>query len=395
MAGKIPGGRNQDLELGGSMVITFVIDMYDVKKNGTTMTAQRFAHYLQQLGHEIRVVSTGDPGPGKYPVPQWKIPIVQHFSSKQSFIIAKPDDEQIRRAIEGSDLVHLFLPFPLEVRAYHIAREMGIPCSAAFHLQPENITYNIHMGRWRGLSDFVYYLFREYFYKNFEHIHCPSYFMAEQLKAHGYKAKLHVISNGIIPEFCPGQATRQDELIHILMVGRLSPEKRQDLLIKAAGMSRHAEKIQLHFAGSGPWKQMLAQRGKKLKHPPVFDFYSKPELIELIRSCDLYVHASDAESEAIACLEAIACGLVPVISDSKLSATGQFALDERSLFHAGDAASLAEQIDYWIDHPEEKARMSSEYAKSTEKYRIEHCVREAETMFEEAVRDARGTGRPA
>lgn len=373
------------------MVITFVIDMYDVKKNGTTMTAQRFAEYLRKMGHEIRIVSTGSPGDWKYPVPQWKIPIVQHFSSKQSFIIAKPDDEQLRKAMTGADLVHLFLPFPLEVRAHRIAREMGIPCSAAFHLQPENITFNIHI-RWKGASDLVYRLFHRYFYRYFRHIHCPSQFMADQLKEHGYQAKLHVISNGIIPEFCPGPSEKQDDLIHILMIGRLSPEKRQDLLIEAVRRSRYAGKIQLHFAGTGPWRRMLEHRGRKLPHPPVFGFYDKPDLIRLIRSCDLYVHASDAESEAIACLEAVACGLVPVISDSKRSATSQFALDERSLFRAGDASSLAEKIDYWIGHPEEKQEMALQYAHSAEQYRIESCVRKAEEMFEEAIRDDRQAG---
>ena len=43
----------------------------------------------------------------------------------------------------------------------------------------------------------------------------------------------------------------------------------------------------------------------------------------------------DAEIEAIACIEAFSCGLVPVIAGSEQSATPQFALDERSLFNAG------------------------------------------------------------
>ena len=70
-----------------------------------------------------------------------------------------------------------------------------------------------------------------------------------------------------------------------------------------------------------------------------------------MNSCDLYIHASDAEIEGISCMEALACGLVPVISDSERSATNQYALDERSLFKAGDAGSLAEKIDYWVFQP--------------------------------------------
>lgn len=54
-------------------------------------------------------------------------------------------------------------------------------------------------------------------------------------------------------------------------------------------------------------------------------------------------------------MEALACGLVPVIANSPLSATPQFALDDRSLFQAGNAGDLADKIDYWIEHPEERA----------------------------------------
>ena len=49
-----------------------------------------------------------------------------------------------------------------------------------------------------------------------------------------------------------------------------------------------------------------------------------------------YTHLDVYKRQAMSCMEAFACGLVPVIADSPRSATPQFALDERSLFPAGD-----------------------------------------------------------
>ena len=132
---------------------------------------------------------------------------------------------------------------------------------------------------------------------------------------------------------------------------------------------------------------MLARLGNKLKNPPIFGYYTKQELMDKLAQCDLYVHASDMESEAISCIEAFATGLVPVISDSELSATGQFALDERSLFRAGDPKDLARAIDYWLDHPEEKAKMEKVYAESAKNYDIEHSVTLFEEMLQEALDD--------
>lgn len=189
-----------------------------------------------------------------------------------------------------------------------IAKEMNIPCSAAFHLQPENVTYIIHMSQSKKLADGIYKLFRNTFYKNFKHIHCPSQFIADQLVKNGYQAKMHVISNGVDDDFVPPSKwpENKDGLFHILMVGRLSPEKRQKVLIDAVALSRHENKIQLHLAGKGPCKGSLVRRGQKLSNPPEFGFYSKEDLIELIYRNDLYVHASVIEIEAISCMEAFA-----------------------------------------------------------------------------------------
>ena len=106
--------------------------------------------------------------------------------------------------------------------------------------------------------------------------------------------------------------------------------------------------------------------------------------------CDLYVHAADVEIEAMSCMEAFASGLVPVIANSPTSATPQFALDERSLFEVGNSKELAEKIDWWLEHPQEREQMEFRYAELGKKYALEDCVRQAEAMFEQAVRENHG-----
>ncbi len=110
---------------------------------------------------------------------------------------------------------------------------------------------------------------------------------------------------------------------------------------------------------------------------------------------DLYVHASDMEAEAMSCMEAFATGLVPVIANSPLSATPQFALCDRSLFRAGDPTSLAEQVDWWLEHPDERDRMGQEYARLAERYRVGTCVSRFERMLRQAIDDARAGRTPA
>ena len=203
----------------------------------------------------------------------------------------------------------------------------------------------------KQVNNFIYKYYRDVFYNYFRHIHCPSEFIANELEKHGYSAKLHVISNGVDKAFRVNKQKKPLEYGNkfiITMVGRFSEEKRQDLLIEAVKQSKYKNKIQLIFCGKGPKRKELEEKARELPNKTIFGFYTKEKLIEILDYSDLYVHTSDVEIEAISCLEAIATGLVPIISDSEKSATKQFTLDRRSLFEHGNSVDLANKIDYWI-----------------------------------------------
>lgn len=374
------------------MVIVLVIDSMSCTNNGTSISSKRFAEALRQHGHTVRVVTLGelsasgpDPETGleMFYVPELIVPIVSALAHKQKDVWARPVRQTLEQAFAGADVVHVFNPWPLEKKAARVARRMGIPVLGAFHCQPENITYNIGLSRFPLAAHLVYDLLDLFYYRKFNHIHCPSRFIADQLRRHGYRQRLHIISNGVHPDF--GPAAPKEPLLNkpfrILMVGRLSPEKRQDVLIRAVELSSHRADIQLIFAGKGPCEQKLRQMGQTLSHPPVFCFLSMGELIRLMQSCDLYVHSSDVEIEGIACLEAFTCGLVPVISDSRMSATAQFALAPENLFKSGSPTALAERMDYWLENPARLQQASQEYMRFSRKYTLEHSITSIESVY--------------
>ena len=171
------------------------------------------------------------------------------------------------------------------------------------------------------------------------------------------------------------------------MIGRYSNEKRQDVLIEAVLKSKYADKIQLVLAGKGPNEAKYKKLGNVLANKLVMKFYSKDELISLLKSTDLYVHSADAEIEAISCIEAFACGTVPIIANSKNSATKQFALVKESLFEAGNSTDLANKIDFWIENEAYRKEMELKYSKSAEKYRLQNSIKKMEEMFEDAIRE--------
>ena len=379
-------------KVSSTMVITLIVDSYAQASNGTTMTTRRFAEVLMQHGHTVKIAaSTVDniEPDHAFELGVRKIPILYQVSKTQGFIFAKRNRKVLKKAIEGSDVVHFLLPFACQRSGKKLCDELGIPSTAAFHIQPENITSTLHMNNLQSVNNMIYRRFKK-FYNKFNHIHCPSSMIANQLIEHGYTANLHVISNGVSHAFVKKEVKKPESLRDkyiILMVGRYSIEKRQDLIIDAVLESKYESKIQIILAGKGPWEGHLKKLGESLTNPPIFGFYNEEELIDVINYSDLYVHASDAEIEAISCMEAFTCGLVPIISDSKISATNQFALDEHNLFEHGNHHSLKEKIEYYIEHPEEKMKRSLEYIEYAKQYSIDNCVKQLEEVFLLAIKE--------
>lgn len=65
---------------------------------------------------------------------------------------------------------------------------------------------------------------------------------------------------------CPKSQEFEGKIL-IMMVGRLSVEKRQDVIINAVKHSKYADKIQLIFAGKGPKYEDYVELGQSLKNP--------------------------------------------------------------------------------------------------------------------------------
>ena len=371
------------------MRIAIIADVLGEENNGTTITVTRLITNLKKRGHEVLVVSPDKTNEeGYYAVGKRDFKIFNEYFEKNGISLAKPNEQVLRACIEKSDVVHILMPFSLGKAAIKLCGAMNKPVTTAFHVQPENVTSHFGMLRNCHVNNYLYSYFLNGFYRYCSYIHCPTQFIAEQLRAHGYTQDLRVISNGVDPIFTPAPAQKPKDYADkfcILTTGRLVKEKCQSDLIRAAAKSKYADRIQLFIAGEGPLEPKLRRLGAKLKNPPVIGFHPKEELAKIINFCDLYAHPSYAEIESIACVEAITCGLVPVISDSKMSAARFFALNEHNLCRANDPKALAQAIDFMIEHPEFRAKQREEYIRYAERFQIGKCIDKMEEMFEDAV----------
>lgn len=373
------------------LTIAMVVDTSGNRGNGTSNSALQWAEELKRQGHTVRLVGVGAP---EYPARVNHVPLVSCVAKKQQMQFAEPSDTLFRTAFQGVDVVHIYTPFRFGQHACKVAKQMGIAVTAGYHVQPENITYSAGPLKYiPGIDSFIYWLFNLWLYRKIDHVHVPTELGASLLRSHGYKAKLHVISNGYEARFTP--KTQHDAgksapiPFHIVSSGRLTNEKNHVALIQAIARCRHAQDIELTIAGTGPLKKKLQRLASRLlSRPASIGFHKNAEMPALLRSGDLLVHPSIADLESVSVIEGMAAGLVPVIASSPLSAAGQFALRDESLFPVDDVEALARRIDWWIDHPDELSKWGKIYAEHTkEYYSVEASVHKFIAMEREAISD--------
>lgn len=380
------------------MKVLIVCNNAFTRGNGVHTVLQALMSNLHEAGVDARLMATENEDPHgtqpDYPLKHFRFPVFENLIYSNGFRFARIDHDMIEEAVRWADLIHVQEAFPLESDVVATAADYGKPCVATYHLFPQNVVAGaVHGGISNPINDIIEWYWRTYVFDKCSIIHCPTETVRRHLAENGYKAQMEVFSNGIsIPSVHINAAVPANvDPIKILCVGRLAYEKSQETLLQVMRHSAYGDRIQLHFAGKGPMEGTLRRKAEELveegvlKYPPMFGFYDRDELKELIRTSYLYIHCAWVEVEGLSCLEAIREGLVPLIAEGSLTATAQFALDTRSVFPAHDAGTLAERIDWWISHPQERAAMGQEYADSARKYDIHDSTAAMIRMYRRAL----------
>ena len=381
------------------MIITVACDVLGEENNGTTIAAMNLINFLRGAGHTVRVLCGDKKREGQkdyYVVPNINLgKLLNNYVNKIGVTLAKPERDIIEKALDGADVVHIMTPFLLGRATLSVALEKGIPVTAGFHAQAENFTTYFKLQWCQPLNHFFYVYNWKHFFSRVDAIHFPTTFIKNVFEENIHEStKGYVISNGV-NDYVKRRPSKkppewQDKIV-ILTTGRYSREKSQDTLIKAIEYSKYKNSIQLVLGEQGIKENYYKKLGEKLPVPPVFKFYSRTEIIDVLNMCDIYVHPAEMELEGISCIEAIACGKLTICSSSKKSATSGFVVDERCVFKNRDPKDLARVIDYWIDNPDEKRKCEQKYLKSSIAYNQEACMEKMEQMIEDVVDEKRNT----
>lgn len=388
----------KEVDMQKKLKIAVVSDVLGTENNGTTIAAMNFIRSLIAKGHDVTIVCPDQDKkytPGYVVMPTLNFGIFNRYVAKNGVVIARVDRAKLEDALKDQDVIHSMLCFSLGKATARIATKYGIPLTAGFHTQAENITGHLKMMNNKVANRITYKVLNNRLYKHADGIHYPTAFSRDTFEKVVGKTPAFVISNGVnkrfehLPTLAESNYLKTSAKFTIVFTGRLSKEKTHHVLIKAIKHSKHKHDIQLVFAGAGPLEAKIKHLGHKLPHPPIIRFFNRSEMVEVLNNATLYVHPSEIEIEAISCLEAISCGLVPVIANSPRSATRYFALDELNLFKNLDAHDLAKKIDFWLDNPEKRETRKHEYLNYTKKFDHDYCMDQMEQMLYTVIKNGK------
>jgi glycosyltransferase involved in cell wall biosynthesis len=167
--------------------------------------------------------------------------------------------------------------------------------------------------------------------------------------------------------------------------GRLVPIKGYSHLLGAIAILREEfPGLQLQIAGDGPELRKLTQEVEELKIDDKVEFLGwRSDVLDLMKTWNVFVIPSVEESFCIAALEAMARGL-PVVATS-VGGLPELIEDGRTgyLVPPSDVAALASRLRLLIVDSERRRRMGAAgWKRAREHFSVEHMVRQIASVYD-------------
>jgi 1,2-diacylglycerol 3-alpha-glucosyltransferase len=374
--------------------IMLVSDQYPPMVGGVPTVVSQLAAGLAVRGHEVAVLApsggwrggTGHTGAarvsyaGSAPWPLYP-----------GLRIAAARPATVRRQVAafGPDVVHAHSPLTLGQAAMAAARRLSIPFIYTNHYLPANVLPA--MRRRPAAFDRAFYAYLVGFGNRCALVTAPTATALGLLQAHGLTVLGRVISNGIdTASFRPGPADAalrdryglSGDVPVILSLGRLSPEKRADVLIDA--VARLTVPARLVLAGTGPDAGRLAARARKagVARQVLFPgFIPDADVAGLYRLGQVFATASEAELQGITTMHALASGL-PVVA-ARAGALSELVRHGTSgyLFAPGQASQAAKYLSALLADRPLREQIAAAARPPMIAHDLQHCLTEWEQTY--------------
>ncbi|MGQ9587902.1 MAG: glycosyltransferase [Thermoplasmata archaeon] len=374
------------------MKIAMFADSFHPTVDGAVVALEIVAGGLEKRGHEVVVLA-----PDVRPRP--KVSRKVHYLPSVRFkaypgyraAIAPSDMLEFLRN-EEVDIIHSHGLATMAIMSLVAARALKLPHVLTFHtMANEAVKYYSPIPIRYDIMNELIWIYLRNLLKRPEVVIIPTAPVKEELIANGVAMKsCEIIPTGVdCSRFTPEKYDKAFRDRYgmsgkriLLHVGRLSLEKRLDIVLEAmAKLSSKEPNLRLLVVGRGPaeehYKRMAARLG--LSDRVVFaGFLQDEDLPVAYASCDALVIASTFETQGLVVLEALASG-TPVVG-IRFRAIPEFVQEGKNgcLFEQDSCAEAIQRCLLRADS------MRLNAVSSARQYSIDTCTAMLETAYEKA-----------
>ncbi len=396
--------KKEVLRLGGNprMRILLATESYYPNIDGGAIARRNLALRLKNRGHEVGVVAPGlkrenyveeVDGITIFRVKGRTLPI---YSDYKFCVFPLWEVKRIIKQF-GPDVIDVNSPYQIGISTLACAKKKGIPVIGTIHVQPENMLMTIEKAKFLfRILERLAWFYIIYFFNRCDYVTSPTQTAIDMLRSHGLKTKARPISSGIdLDVFKPGNNghnLRERFSIPnkpvVLYTGRISGEKRLDVLVRAMPNVLDAVDAHLVICGSGREKENIENLVKKFgisENVTFTDFLTHEEFPDIYGMADLFAMPSESELQSIVTMEALASGL-PVVASNKDALPELVQNPENGLlFKPGDSKILSEKIIEILTNDTLRESMGQTSLEIVQKHSIENTISQFESLYTEAI----------
>ena len=387
------------IRVGKQLKILITTDWYKPVINGVVTSVLNLASGLRDMGHEVRILTLSDTYHAKtqkgeyfvgsvsiakiYPEARYMIPVRANF---------------IKEIIDWRpDVIHSQCEFSSFKLARKISKATGAPIVHTYHTVYEDYTHYFSPSKWAGKK--AVKTFTRSISKKTDAFIAPSNKTMRLLDKYEIAVPCYMIPSGIdLERFFRERPEKrkairekygigEDECI-MIYIGRLAKEKNVEEILEYLKDER-TEGIRLLIVGGGPYKDVLeeevADRG--LNDRVIFTGMVKnKEIADYYRSGDIFVSASNSETQGLTYMEAMASGL-PLLckKDECLDDVVEYGINGYTFSDKEEFMTILSRL---VNDPEERKNLGAEARKTMEKsFSVRAFAENCMNVYEEVLHE--------
>lgn len=362
------------------MRIGLFTDTYYPQINGVATSVLMHKKVLEMLGHKVYVFTTTDPKAPALEPGVFRISSIPFASARRIGIFFHSKTAHFIRGL-GLDAIHTHTEFSLGMMGRSLAKELKIPFIHTYHTIYENYThYIIKLGVLESAAKKLARTISTRFCNSADQVIVPTEKVRSLLLSYGVHTDITVIPTAIdVSRFGSAACSSSSELPELraslgieagdrvlLYIGRMAKEKNVELLLRyLQSYLQSKEQLKLLLVGDGPDRKRLEEAAEEwgIKHRTIFAGEVLWDRVSTYYQLgDVFVNASQSETQGITYTEALASGL-PVVAMADPCLEGVIRHGVNGYLFRGQE-DFIQTIDSILEEPQLLERLSAEAARS-------------------------------